>query len=408
MQNQLMKLIAPLLSLLILMLGNGLFTTLLTVRMQIEHVSTWYIGIMQGAYYAGMVLGSFLCEKFIVRVGHIRAFAAFASITTALAMIQGLVVVPFVWVILRLAMGYCIAGLYIVIESWLLAGTTLSTRGKVLAIYMMALYSGQGLGQFFLDWSDPKTLVPFCLVAILTALSVVPVTSTYEKSPHLEEPSALSFLKLYQLSPSGVSGCFAAGLILGAIYGLLPLYTKDIGYTLSDVGMTMGLTIFGGMLLQYPLGHLSDKFSRRGVILTVVGLIALTSLAIIVCHHYKILFYSIIFIFGGLSFTLYPLCISLACDHLDGGDVVAATGGLLLAYGIGATIGPMIAPGAINLLGPEGLFIYFVIIAAFLMIFLLWRIQRRAPVPLTAQQQYVAVPRTTPVASEMDPRRESL
>jgi MFS family permease len=403
-KKQLITLIAPLMSLMILMLGNGLLTTLLTVRMETEQVSTWYIGIMQGAYYAGMVLGSFLCEKFIMRVGHIRAFAAFASITSVLAMVQGLLVIPAVWILLRLAMGYCIAGLYIVIESWLLAGASLAIRGKVLAIYMMALYSGQGLGQFFLDWSDPKTLVPFCLVAILTALSVVPVTSTYEKSPRLEEPSTLNFFKLYQLSPSGVIGCFAAGLILGAVYGLLPLFTKAIGYSLSEIGLTMGLTIFGGMLLQYPLGHISDIFSRRAVILSVVVMLILSSFAIMVLHTYPLFFYVLIFIFGGLSFTLYPLCISLACDHLEGGDVVAATGGLLLAYGIGATVGPMIAPAGIALFGANGLFIYFMIIGVLLTGFLSWRTFKRAPVPLSAQQQYVAVPRTTPIASEFDPR----
>jgi len=134
------KILAPLASLFILMLGNGLFTTLLTVRMQLEHVSAWYIGIMQGAYYAGMVLGSFLCEKFIMRVGHIRAFAAFASVATALSIMQGMFINPILWIALRLVIGYCVAGLYIVIESWLLAGTTVKVRGKVLAIYMMALY----------------------------------------------------------------------------------------------------------------------------------------------------------------------------------------------------------------------------------------------------------------------------
>lgn len=400
------KIIAPLASLFILMLGNGLFTTLLTVRMQLEQISSWYIGIMQGAYYAGMVLGSFLCERFIVRVGHIRAFAAFASLATAVTIIQGMYIDPILWIALRLIMGYCIAGLYIVIESWLLAGTTISTRGKVLAIYMMALYSGQGLGQFFLDWSDPKTLIPFCIVAILTTLSVVPVTSTYEKSPLLEEPSRLHFLKLYKISPSGVLGCFASGLMLGAVYGLLPLFTKDIGYSLSQVALTMGVTIFGGMLLQYPLGYLSDLIGRRVVLLSVVGCTIAVSLLIMFTYQYQSIFMFLAFIFGGLIFTLYPLSISLACDHIESEDIVAASGGLLLAYGIGATIGPMIAPGFINLIGPEGFFIYVIAVCILLCGFLLWRVQMRAPMSVEDQSQYVAMPRTSPVISELDPRGE--
>ena len=408
MHKKISQLLAPLVSLAILMLGNGLFTTLLTVRMQLEQISTWYIGVIQGAYYAGMVLGSFFCDRFIVRVGHIRAFAAFASVATVVSIAQGMYVNPILWIMFRVIMGYCIAGLYIVIESWLLAGTTLSTRGRVLAIYMMALYSGQGLGQFFLDFSDPKTLIPFCLVAILTALSVVPVTSTYEKSPQLDSHETINFLKIYKLSPSGVMGCFCAGLILGAIYGLLPLFAKQIGYGLSDIALMMGLAIFGGMLLQYPIGHLSDVFGRRGVILVVVIATLAMSLGIIVLDTHRWLLFAGIFIFGGLTFTLYPLCISLVCDHIDGEDFVSIAGGLLLAYGIGATIGPMIAPALINQWGPNGLFIYFMFICIFLIGFILWRAQQTAPVPLDEQQQYVAVPRTSQVATEMDPRLEEL
>ncbi|MAZ40233.1 MAG: MFS transporter, partial [Legionellales bacterium] len=339
---------------------------------------------------------------------HIRAFAAFASVTTVVCIAQGMYINPIFWIVLRLIMGYCIAGLYIVIESWLLAGTTLSTRGKVLAIYMMALYSGQGLGQFLLDLSDPHTLIPFCFVAILTALSVVPVTSTYEKSPELDDHERLNFFKLYQLSPSGVMGCFCSGLILGAVYGLLPFFVKQIGYGLSDIALIMGLAIFGGMILQYPIGHLSDIFSRRRVLLSIVIATLGMSIAIILLDSYRWFLFIGIFIFGGLTFTLYPLCISLACDHIDGEDFVSAAGGLLLSYGVGATIGPMIAPAFINQLGPKGLFIYFVLVCVFLAGFISWRSKTNAPVPLDEQQQYVAVPRSSAVATEMDPRLEEL
>lgn len=400
------QLLAPLISLTILMLSAGLFTTLLTIRMQLENVSTWYIGIMQGAYYLGMVLGSFFCERFIQRVGHIRAFAAFAAITTSIALAQGIFVEPTFWMLCRFVAGYCLAGTYIVIESWLLAGATGELRGRILAIYMMALYSGQGLGQLLLDVSDPKTLIPFAVVALLSSLSLVPVTNTYEKSPPLEQPSSLNFIQLYKLSPSGVIGCFVSGLVLGAIYALLPFYIKALQFSLREIGMAMSLTIIGGMLLQYPLGRLSDIYGRRLSVIINTILLILVSLVLVFVYPYKILFFSVLFLFGGFSFTLYPLCISLACDHLQSKDVVAATAGLLLAYGIGAAIGPVLAPAFMKYSGPSGLFVYFISVSVAFVLFLLLRVRVSTPLPIEEQQQYVPVPQTTPIVSELDPRSE--
>lgn len=402
----LLPVIAPLTGLFIVMLSNGMFTTLIALRLQMDWSSDWLAGGASGAYYGGLMVSSFYMERFIGRVGHIRAYAIFASLTAVVSILPGLILSPYFWIAMRFISGYCMGGLFIVIESWLLASSTLQTRGKVLSVYMMALYGAQGGGQFLLNISNPQSLIPFCIAAILASLSVLPVCMTYRKSPPLDEPSTLNFFSLYKVSPTGVLGCFASGMILGAIYGLLPVLSSAVGFTLYDISLIMGFTIFGGMLLQYPVGHLSDHLGRRKVLVFLGIACMILSVCLILTAKVELRYYFIAFafLFGGFSFTIYPLSISHACDYLGGKDIVAATGGLLLAYGIGATAGPLIAPAFMKTLGPTGLLVYFIIMSAILAAFVMWRSLRRSPVPLDEQQTYVVVSHTTPVANELDPR----
>lgn len=172
------------------------------------------------------------------------------------------------------------AGLFITIESWLLVKSEKGTRGQVLSLYMISFYAAQALGQFLLSAGDLKGIVPFILAALLSSLSVVPLAMTRTATPHFEEPSALNFFQLYRISPVGIFGCFCSGLIMGAIYGLLPLYISQIQPETETIALLMGATIFGGMLLQYPVGKLSDALDRRKVILGVVALVLALSILI--------------------------------------------------------------------------------------------------------------------------------
>lgn len=404
----LFKVIAPLLSLSLLILGNGLFMTLVTVRLHLENASVWFIGLVSAAYYAGLAFGSIRIERFIYRVGHIRAYAAFAAILTAVTLLQGLWLEPWVWVGLRFIGGYCLAGLFVVIESWLLGYSTATTRGQVLSLYMIALYGSQSLGQFLLNVSDPATLTPFCIVSIFSALSIVPISMTYSDSPHIEEASTLSFKKLYAISPLGVVGCFAGGLTLGAIYGFYPLFLSELSFPVSKLALIMGLLIVGGMLLQYPIGHLSDIIERRKVLLGICLLVIGLSIGqMITSYHWYSSFLVMVFLFGGLTFTIYPVSISHACDHLEAKDIAAATGGLLFAYSLGATIGPLIVPAFMRPFGPLGLFIYFIVVAMALAGFTLWRMRQTAALKADEKQEFVAVPAgVSPVASELHPLSE--
>lgn len=401
--------LAPLTGLFIIMLSNGMFSTLIAVRLQMDGASDWVAGAASGAYYGGLMISAFYIERFICRVGHIRAYATFASITAAVSLLPGLILSPESWIAMRFIGGYCMGGLFIVIESWLLASSTIKTRGKVLSIYMIALYGAQGAGQFLLNISDPLTLIPFCIATILASLSVLPVCMTYRASPPLEENiSTLNFFRLYRISPSGVLGCFASGMILGAIYGLLPVLVGQEGFSLYEISLTMGLTIFGGMLLQYPVGHLSDHMDRRKVLIFLALACLILSLCLMVSVEAvtRTYFFVFVFLLGGFSFTLYPLSISHACDYLEKKDIVAATGGLLLAYGIGATIGPFIAPGFMKMMGPPGLLVYFALVSALLAAFVIWRRIRREESIVPDKQTFVVVSHTTPIANELDPRVE--
>lgn len=406
MWNVLSRCFSPLLSLVILSLGSGLFMTLITVRLDIDGYSSWVIGAVSSAYYAGLVFGSFRVEPFIFRVGHIRAYAAFASLLGVVTMLQGLIVDPWTWIVFRFLGGFFVAGLFVVIESWLIASGRPSIRGQMLALYMIGLYAGQAAGQFLLTASDPQTLVPFAIVTILCSLSVVPLSITFVASPQSDEASALSFIKLYRISPSGVLGCFASGLVLGSIYGLFPLYILDTGLSLVDVSTVMGLVIFGGMALQYPVGRLSDTVGRRPMLVGVSFTTVTLSFAMITSVDLsRELFFMLAVLFGGCTFTLYPLSISHACDYLDTKDIVAATQGLLLAYGIGAMLGPSITPLFMNHFGSQGFFIYIIIITGTLGSFFLWRRTQREAIPVDEQQDFVVMP-SSAKATGLDPRSE--
>lgn len=396
---------APLLSLFIFILGSGLFTTLLTVRLHQDHASVLYIGAISAMYYAGLGCGSFRIEPFIVRIGHIRSFAAFASILAVVSLLQGMWFHAVYWLVLRFVGGFATAGLFIVIESWLLVKSSVKTRGQILAIYMIVLYAAQALGQFFINLHSSQMLFLFAITAMLASLSVIPLAMTTVSSPEYEAPSTLNFKKLYKVSGSGVIGCLCSGLILSAIYGLLPLYVSNQASETSMVALVMAVTILGGTALQYPIGRFSDVFERRLVLVFTSILTAIFALLImqdIQMFHLNLVF---CFLFGGMTFALYPVSISHACDSLESSDILAATQGLLLAYSIGATLGPIICPLFITLLGNHGLIIYFIFIAVFMALFFSWRKTRHTSVE--QEDAFVTMPQTTPILAELDPRIDS-
>jgi MFS family permease len=350
---------APLFSLVLMMIASGLFNTFVSVRLELEGYGPEVIGIVTSALYMGILLGSLRANRWIEALGHTRSFTLFAIALCILTLLQTLWIVPWVWVILRLLGGVCTAGVFIVIESWLLMASAPNIRGVVLSLYLAAFYAALSFGQLLIDLSDPTGIYPFFTAAFLLFLSILPVTLSKVTSPKIERTVHLNLGQLFRISPLGFIGGVVSGMLLAAVYGLVPVFASEMGMNLSQIGTFMAIIIFGGFSLQWPLGRIADRSCRRIVLNGVSFMTFLLSLAIALvtpCSPY--LLYPLAWLFGGFSFTIYPISMAYTCENVAEDQIVAATGGFVLSYSIGAVLGPMIAPYSILLFGPAGLFYF--------------------------------------------------
>jgi MFS family permease len=392
-----------LLAIFVMMAGSGFMATLVSLRLEAAGYAPLAIGLVGAAYFAGLTVGSLTVGQVIRRVGHIRAFAAFVAVlsasTLAYAIHQDM---PF-WAGLRLIDGLCVAGVYVCLESWLGDRSEPATRGAVLAAYMVALYSGQGLGQFLLNVSDDKPSMPFVVASMLTSLSILPIALTRSSSPTLGEYQPLTLRRLYAVSPLGVVGAAVTGLALGAFYGLGAVHVRRLGVDVSGAALFMSAVIFGGVALQLPLGRLSDRFDRRRVIVGVFAAATAVSAAIAMTTVPGSLLLLLGALFGGLTFSLYPLCVAHANDHVSADQRVGASGGLVLVYSAGAAAGPLAGAGAMTFVEPGGLFLFIAVCAVLAVAFALWRLAARQSPPQERQRAWVVLPRTTPMSAALDP-----
>lgn len=398
---------SPILSLFIIILGNGYLLTLVPVRAKLEGFSQEMIGYIAAAYFTGILIGALKINKIIEGVGHIRAFAFFASAISCITLFQGIFVDPYIWIVFRFLFGLCIGGIFITIESWLLVKSSHEMRGVALSLYMTVFYASQSLSQLFLGLADPKTILPFVIVVVLTSLSVLPLALTKTQAPIIEEHGVSSPWKLLKLTPVAVVSAMFSGFILGPIYGILPIYAQDINYSVEQISWIMGIVIFGGLLFQWPIGTASDRIDRRKVLLFSSILCAALSFTICLYPQMSLYYFlAFIFVYGGFSFVIYPLSISHACDVVDAKDIVSATGAILLSYGVGSIIGPVVSAYSMRHFGPIGLFYFLFVVCVVLSLFILSRIIVKSPVPKEEKLHYSNMPRTTPLASELDPRTE--
>ncbi len=370
----------------ILMLGDGLQGTLLAVRADQEGYSTTITGLIMSSFYLGFLIGSIMTPRIMVQVGHIRVFAALAAMASAAILIHAIFVQVPVWMGLRLISGFCFAGLYVVAESWLNDRATNETRGQLLSLYMVVAYAGVGLGQLFLNLADPGGYTLFILTSVLVSIAVIPLLLSAGSAPSFDESVNISLPELFKISPLGIVGMFVIGLVTATFFALGPVYGQRLGLDLENISYFMAAAVVGTVILQWPIGALSDRFDRR-LILTIVTF--LTSAAGFLCVSLStgtntVLLLSV-GLFGGLAFPLYSVCIAYTNDHLQPNQMIAASGTLVLAGGLGAIVGPILVASIMDIYGNDGFF--WAMGGAHLItgLFALYRMTRRPAMPLDQQ-----------------------
>ena len=394
---------ALLLGLAFLMLGNGLQGTLLGVRASLEGFTTQTTGFVMTGYFVGFLVGSIVGPKLVKNVGHIRVFAALASIFSAAMLLHSIFIEPVTWFAIRVVNGFAVAGLYIVVESWLNDAATNRTRGQLLSVYMVIVLGGMAAGQFLLNVASPAGFGLFILVSVLVSLSLVPISLSITRAPKFETPAHVSWRTMYHNSPLGMVGCLIVGIAHGALIGMGAVYAREIGMGIADVSLFMATALTGGVALQWPVGHLSDIFDRRVVITVVTILAALAALAgALAGEHSTPILLVAVFLFGGLSFPVYSLCIAHSNDHLQPEQMVTASGTLILMAGIGASVGPTLAAALMSVAGPAGFFWCLCAVHAAIGFFALYRMTRRPALPADEQGIYQPMPaRSTPMAARI-------
>jgi MFS family permease len=387
----------------LMMLGNGLQGSLLGIRASLEGFPTTVTGILMSGYYAGFLVGSVLAPKLVARVGHVRVFAALASLASSAILVHVLWIDPASWTVIRLVTGFCYAGLYVVAESWLNDQASNQTRGQLLSAYMVVVLGGAAGGQILLNLADPSGSGLFILVSILISLSLIPLLLSTGRTPPFETPSPVGIRQLYRVSPTGVVGYFGTVMAHGAYFGMGAVYGRAIGLSIRDISVFMSLMLLGGMFLQWPIGRLSDAWDRRQVLTAVTFLAALFALlAGMTAGHSLLGLFVATALFGGTSLPLYSLCIARTNDCLARDQMVQASGALVLIGGIGAVFGPISAALGMQSLGAAGFFWWLAAIHAAIGLFALYRMTRRRALPRASQGSYVAVaPRVSPVASAL-------
>ena len=392
----------------LLSIAHGALFALIGVRLAAAGISSTVIGLVMSAYFVGLLGGSLSSDRVIARVGHIRAFAVFAATAAITVLLLALSDLLVLWVLLRAVAGYCMAGLYMTMESWLNHRATNEIRGRTFAVYAVISGAAVATGPLLLNLGDPNGFELFSLAAILFVAALLPVALTLTGNPGIGRRARLSLPRLFAISPLGVVGCLTAGLVNSSLYGMGAVYGQLVGLNSASVSIFLTVTLIGGLLAQFPVGTFSDRMDRRQLMLGLSLTAAAAAAAIAVSGPAALLPLAALgFLMDAAAHPLYGLSVAQTNDYVERDQFVAAAGGLLLAYAIGASLGPIVSSQAIEAMGPQGLFAFITAALLFVAGFTFYRMRRRQAKPLAEQGEYVKVPQTTAGAAELDPRAPS-
>ncbi len=397
------------LSLVLLTSGSAMLGTLLGLRLELEGYTAARTGVILAFHAVGFVLGSIFGERIIRRVGHIRAFAVFGALACVAILTHPMYVHADLWIALRLLVGFCIAGLLLIVESWVNGVATAQTRGRLLSFYLISYNLAAAGGQLIIGLGDPAQFYLFSVAAILVALSLVPLSLTRSVAPQLPEATRVRLGEVLTNAPLAVMGALLSGVAMSAFNSMGPIYAIRIGLDISKLSLFMGAGVLSAMLFQWPIGRMSDFLPRNRVVLGlgVAGLGA-SAMTAVFGHQSLWLLFVLAGLYVGFASTVYPLSLALAHDQMHHEQIVGTNATLLLAFGVGTIAGPLGGATAIWLIGPSGLFLFtsatmatLVMVAAYY-----WRVPRQ--VPVQEQEQFVAVtPVSTSALMELDPRDET-
>lgn len=391
------------------MAGNSLLGVVLPLRMEAADYPVALTGAIMAAYYLGLALGGLRSKLVIQRIGHIRAFSAFAALTAAACLAYEFFFTPAAWVVLRVINGFCIAGMTTSVESWLNERSSNETRGRVLGFYMLAYYLATALGQTLVNVAPVGGGDLLMLSSALIGLSLIPIAMTRLGKPDLGDIRVLRVREIFAASKVGVVGAGVAGMLTGSFYALAVVFARQIGLSVSEAAMFMSVVVLGGLSFQVPVGMLADRYDRRivmaGILIVVGASWGLLSLSI--ANGVPLLPLMVMALaFGGAISSVYPLCVAQTFDRLDRQHYVAASGRLLMVYSTGAAIGPLLTSMLMSIFGPASFFVFESVIALGYAIFVLFRVRTAQQPPHCEREKFVPLPDSSPAALTLDPRTE--
>ena len=399
-------------------MAYGFQGSLLGVRAVQEEFSLTATGFLMSGYFIGYFVGAATIPNIISKVGHVRVFAAFASLASLIILVHSILIHPFIWFFLRVLTGVSMVCMYTVAESWLNDRSNNKNRGSVLSIYMVILYGSIGIGMFLLNFSSPKNFQPFILVSVITSAALIPILLTKKKPPTFKKINVMSFNELYNVSPFGIVSSFFYGTIQSALFTLLAVYATSMNFTILEISIVTFLLAISGAIAQFPVGKMSDVYDRRKVIVvSTFGAAIFALITIFVSGQMylpdglatsKTSFYIFFILFSFCSLPMFSLILAHTNDYITKDKFVAAGAGLQFTFGLGAISGPFLCSIFMDFVGSNGFFIFLFFFHSLIGVFGIYRMRVRQTVE-NPDSQFVAMPQTiTPAGIELNPTTEPI
>ncbi len=409
-----------------IIISHGFQGNLLGIRAVLEDFNYIATGTMMSGYFIGYFIGANMVPNLVSKVGHIRVFAAFASIASLSALVHAVFIDPIVWTLSRFLTGFSMIGIFIIVESWLNDRATNKTRGKVLSLYMLVTYLGMSMGNLLLNVSSPKNYEPFIMISLLFSIALVPILLTKRKPPTFKKTSSIKIKELFKISPFGSFSTFCSGFIFSAMLTMLSVYAVTMNLSVFEISVLLVGVTLAGALFQWPIGSLSDNYDRRLIIIscclfacvfTILSIFYsglsfnnLLSEEMLRFSYFEVgsgmnktkLFIFIVLL-AGMILPLFSLNLALVNDYIPKEKFVAAGGGLNIIFGLGAMGGPIICSILMSLFGPNGFFIHLLFFLLVISLFGIFRITRRK-YEENPESTFTPLPKDiTPLGIELDP-----